>query len=360
MRRVLLVSRPVLPYRVPVYNYHWRRFREHDWDFQVLTNAVDGDCRCKPQFRLDEVPASVSRYLDCIRQARPDVVILFLHLKDWILWPLIHWLKLQRIPVVFWTKGANLDRHPSRWRYSAFNYIFRVSDSLILYSANQLELLAPRNRLKAFPADNTLNFDDIPDIADSVESIKEEFGIPFRKFALFVGTMGIDGDRKKVGNLVEVFRTLDRPDLGAVIVGAGMPKAVLDRVNRRNTICLGPLHDPEDRQVNKLFKAADLFVIPGHVGLALNQAFYWGLPVVTAQGSHPPEIRCLKSGRNGFMVPDDDVGALREKILQLFDDDNLRREFSEMARQDILREASPDRMFQGFLSAIRHAVARPE
>jgi glycosyltransferase involved in cell wall biosynthesis len=348
----------VLPYRVSVYNYLWRRFRENGWEFAVLADRANTPNKGSARYQLTELAPSFSRYAAFIRQSRPDAVILFLHLKDAILWPLIHWLKLQRIPVVFWTKGGNLDRLESRWRYFAFNYIFRLSNSLILYSANQSELLAPHNRVKAFPANNTLNFEDIPDITEDVAQIKREFGIPFKKFALFVGTMGVGGERKKVGDLIEVFRTLERSDIGAVIAGAGMPQELRDRVNTRNTICLGPVHDAEDRQANRLFKAADIFVIPGHVGLALNQAFFWGLPVVTEAGLHPPEIHVLKSGRNGFIVAENDIDELREKILLLLDDDTLRAQFSRSAREDVMRDASPEGMFQGFLQATERACAR--
>jgi glycosyltransferase involved in cell wall biosynthesis len=355
MRKVLLISREVLPYRVSVYNYLWRRFREDGWQFEVLTDSADTPNKSIARYPLSELSPSFPRYVEFLRQSRPDAVILFLHLKDRILWPLIHWLKLQRIPVIFWTKGGNLDRLESRWRYVAFNYVFRLSNSLILYSSNQYDLLAPHNRAKAFPANNTLNFEDIPNITEEVDEIKRQFGIPFKKFALFVGTMGIGGERKKVGDLVEAFRTIERSDVGAVIAGSGMPKELTDRLNRRNTIYLGPIHDTSDRQINKLFKAADLFVIPGHVGLALNQAFYWGLPVVTEAGLHPPEIHCLKSGRNGFMVGENDIVALREKILLLLDNDQLRSDFSRSAREDVLREASPEGMFQGFLRATEWA-----
>src|SRR5207302_2014192 len=123
--------------------------------------------------------------------------------------------------------------------------------------------------------------------------------------------------------------------------------------NTRNTKYLGALHDPDDRQISKLFKAADLFVVPGHIGLGLNQAFFWGLPVVTEHGNQPPEIHLLKSGRNGFMVPKDDLKELREKILYLVDNDDARRKFSENARADVRGEASIEGMFQGFWSAVK-------
>src|SRR5204863_7186905 len=92
---------------------------------------------------------------------------------------------------------------------------------------------------------------------------------------------------------------------------------------------------------------------PGHVGLSLNQAFYWGLPVVTEAGCHPPEVHYLKHGRNGFMVAENDLRELQAKMLLLLDDENLRKEFSQHAREDILREASMENMFLNFHRAVQ-------
>ena len=358
MKKVLLVSGTVLHYRVSVYNYMWRRFREHGWEFSVLTSRLQPQNLRPVRFALHEEPFRFARYRRLIEEARPDAVILFLHLKEPILWQLIHWLRLKRIPVVFWTKGGNLDEPDSRIRYHAFNYIFSRSDALIMYSADQMDRLKPANRAKAVPANNTLNFEEIPAVDASPDAIKAEFDLPFRKMVLFVGTMGIGGERKKVDHLVEVFRGINRDDIGAVIVGAGMPEVTRSRMNPCNTRYLGALHDPTDVQVNKLFKASDVFVVPGHIGLGLNQAFYWGLPVVTEAGLQPPEIRCLRSGVNGFLVPTDDIGQLRESIVRLLDDDVLRAAFSREARRVVQEEASTENMFQGFRRAVQLACER--
>lgn len=111
---------------------------------------------------------------------------------------------------------------------------------------------------------------------------------------------------------------------------------------------LGEIHDPRNIKISKLFKMADLFSIPGHVGLALNQAFYWGLPVITEEGSQPPEINYLISGRNGFVVPHNDLAQLRQKILFLLDHEDIRQDFSRNAKEDILNNASIENMFMGF------------
>ena len=119
-------------------------------------------------------------------------------------------------------------------------------------------------------------------------------------------------------------------------------------IKRDNVRCLGEVFDPHNTEISKLFKMSDLFVIPGDVGLGLNQAFYWGLPVVTENCLQPPEIHYMVEGRNGFIVPDGDIDVLEEKVRLLLDDDQLRAEFSAHARQHILTEASPERMFEGF------------
>lgn len=356
MKTILLISTAVPHYRVSVYNYLLRRFADEEWKFMVASNGMQPESRRQAKFDFRQLPFTFSSYRALINEVRPDVVMFHLHIKDMIFWQLMHWLKLRRTPVITWTKGANLDRPDSRLRYYLFNHFHNLSNAIILYSAHQIPVVAARNRHKIFPANNTVNFEDYPEIRDTREEIKAEFQLPFNKIVLFAGTMGVDGDRKKVDHLIEVFRDLDRSDVGLVLVGAGMSEQRKSRLNPKNTRYLGKVHDPANVQISKLFKAADIFAIPGHVGLGLNQAFYWGLPVVTEDGLHPPEIQYLKSGRNGFMVPEDDLVQFREKILYLLDNEAVWQEFSRNAYEDIRRDASIEGMFTSFRSAVAFAT----
>jgi glycosyltransferase involved in cell wall biosynthesis len=201
-----------------------------------------------------------------------------------------------------------------------------------------------------FVANNTINFADFPEVADSKERIKQELGIPFKKVVLFAGRIGEEKNRKKVDHLMDIFASLDRKDVGLVIVGAGLTDDLRARMNQANTIYLGEVHDRENRQISRIFKMADVCSIPGHVGLGLNQAYYFGLPMVTEHGNQPPEIEYLRDGENGFIVPEDDRKALEERLFQLIDNDAERERMSANARRDILQQASIETMFNGFLS----------
>jgi glycosyltransferase involved in cell wall biosynthesis len=346
-------------YRVSVYNFFRREFNRHGWEFHVMADRLQTTNRNPLEFDLTLMPFKFKEYRRAVLKSKPDVVILFLHLKDVIIWPLLHWLKLRRIPVAFWTKTRNLDAPDDRLRNALFNYVHHLCDGLIIYTENLMDLVPTRERHKVFVANNTINFHDFPEVPETKEQIKLRLGIPFRKVVLFSGRIGEEGNRKKVDHLISIFRGLERDDLGLVIVGSGMSERLQAQINPKNTIYLGEVHDAENIQISRIFKMADICSIPGHVGLGINQAFFFGLPMVTEEGRQPPEICYLKPGRNGFIVPEDDVVALRERILYLADNDEARARFSANARQDILDHASIENMFGGFLKCVESLCPSP-
>ncbi len=349
MRRVLLISNKVFHYRVSNYNHFARRFREMGWDFVVRASELERSNPYPPQFDFKVMPFSFGDYRREIESLNPDVVIFFLHLKNTVLWPLLHWLKLRGTPVVYWNKGVNLEVRNPRLRNLPFYYVHALSDAILLYSSKEVKDIRPAQRHKVFVAPNTINLDAFPAVPESKEELKRRLGIPYKKTVLFVGRMRAV---KKVDHLIAAFNQIDDPDVGCVIVGDPMGQDLAKLIQRPNVMHLGEVHDPEGLRISELFKLSDLFVIPGDVGLGMNQAFHWGLPVVTEAGLQPPEIHYLTEGRTGFIVPENDINALREKTLLLLRDDALRARFSAAAREDIAREGSIDRMFAGFRDCV--------
>ena len=100
MRRVLLISNRVMHYRVSIYNYFHARFREVDWEFIVRSNELQKENPYPLRFDFKEIPFKFKSYKKEIEKIQPDAVILFLHLKDTIIWPLMAWLKIKGIPIV--------------------------------------------------------------------------------------------------------------------------------------------------------------------------------------------------------------------------------------------------------------------
>jgi glycosyltransferase involved in cell wall biosynthesis len=356
MTKVLLVSNEVMHYRVSVYNYFARRFREIGTDFAVRADKLQKKNPYPLEFDFREIPFRFSLYRKEIRELDPAAVILFLHIKDVILFPLLYWLRLSRRPVLVWTKGANLDAPNDRIGRAAFHHMQTLADGLILYSPNETALVKKKNRFKITYANNTINYLEFPEIQAGKDEIKREFGVPFKKTALFVGRMDVGAGRKKVDHAIEIFNTIENPDYGLVLVGSGFDDRLRRKIRGTNVLYLGEIYDPANVEICKIFKMADIFLIPGHVGLGINQAFFLGLPVITEKGRQPPEIQYLVPGRNGFLVEEDDLADLKAKVLFLLDNDDERARFAANAKQDILANASIDGMFQGFRQNIQRVL----
>ena len=66
------------------------------------------------------------------------------------------------------------------------------------------------------------------------------------------------------------------------------------------------------------FSWADLFVLPGTGGLAVQQAMAYGLPVIVAQGDGTQDD--LVRPGNGWQIPPDDLGQLAAALETALED----------------------------------------
>lgn len=344
---VLLVSNKVFHYRVAIYNRLNAFLRDVGYELTVLTNEVQDDNPHQPEFRLIIKPFGFADYKSIVTELDPAVVILFMHIKDVVVWPLLFWLRRKGKKVIYWNHGVNLQDPHNRLRNLIFGVFHRSADAILLYSENEMKYVAPKYRDKIFIANNTLDFGTFPTIRETPDAIRASLGIEFGKVVLFVGRID---DKKRLDDLILASQFLD-DGIGIVIVGGGLTatqRAIID--GKAMIRYLGEIYDTE--QINRIFKMADVFSIPGKMGLGINQAMYWGLPVVTEQVLHSPEIAYLKNEVNGFIVAKGDIQALAEKINFLLSSREIYDQFSKAAQREVERNATVEKMCSGFVQAI--------
>jgi glycosyltransferase involved in cell wall biosynthesis len=107
-----------------------------------------------------------------------------------------------------------------------------------------------------------------------------------------------------------------------------------------------------------LYAAADVFVLPSMFqetfGLVILEAFAAGTPVIGARSGGVPEL--VEDGRTGLLVDQGDVAGLRQAMLRLLLDRQLRERLGEAARQSAVAmswENTVDRLeriYQGVLA----------
>lgn len=343
MERILLISNDVLHYREKVYNYFYDRFQENGYDFQVLSNRFQ-NVNYELKFVHYEIPFSVKQYVKKINDINPQFVILFLHLKDKIMIPIIEYCKMRKIPVIYWNHGINIKTPNDKLKNAVFHFIHNQCDALITYTPDMKKYFSERNQKKLFVAYNTLNFTDIDKTkVPDKETTKKKYGIKEKKVILYISRMM---PYKRVDLLMDAFADLE--DIAVVMVGPGFSMEQQKKVDaHENLYYLGEKYGSD---VNEVYKMGDVFSTPGHIGLAMNEALFWGLPVVLLQGTHAPEIYYMKNGVTGYLAADED--DFRKYMIDLLKDDTRLRKMSDACLDVYDREVSIERMFKGFEDAI--------
>jgi glycosyltransferase involved in cell wall biosynthesis len=94
-------------------------------------------------------------------------------------------------------------------------------------------------------------------------------------------------------------------------------------------------------QLPEHFSRAHVFAAPsqyeGGPGFVYLEAMACGLPVIACEGSGVAEV--VRHGKNGLLVPPEDVPALTTALRSLFRDATVRQAMGEAARSFVVAEA---------------------
>lgn len=352
MKKILLVSNKVYHYRIPIYNYFAETFLDDNVEFILLTDEIQKENPHTIKFNHLEESFSLIKYVGIISEIKPDAIIFYLHLKDYILWPLMVYLKIKSIPFIKWGHGINLLDTENKLKKLLFDSIHFLCKAIILYSPNEKKFIPERFHKKVYIAYNTLNFTHLPNIFETKNELRKKYNLNYNKIVLFVGRIL---ENKKLDILLDIFSEMDDHTNGLVIVGPNINDDQLERVNSHSNIqYLGEIYDEYD--INSIFKMSDIFCIPGKNGLGINQAMIWGLPVVTMQGIHAPEIYYLTNNYNGFLV-NDNYDQLQETLVNLLNNDDLLKRMSINAQHTMNTKGHISNMYKGFSEALSNVLS---
>ncbi len=103
-------------------------------------------------------------------------------------------------------------------------------------------------------------------------------------------------------------------------------------------------------ELSQCFKQADLFVLPGSGGLAIQQAMAHALPVVVAKGDGTQDD--LVRSENGWQVPPDDLQALIEALQQALSDPIKLHQMGEESYRIVAEEINVEKMVEVFIRVV--------
>lgn len=230
---------------------------------------------------------------------------------------LLAWLK--RIPTILWLSDWNAPK-PTRvqtlLRKVIYDRYVRFASGAICYSRSAV---ANISRIRGsdegvFLVQNTINVEDILAMQETHARagwlLRSELGLEDKIVVLYVGALL---KRKRVENLVFAFKHSRKsyPRLALCIVGDGPEREYLKKVAGEDPAILftGSIIDG----IDSYFAMADLFVMPGTGGLAVNQAMAHSKPIISADGDGTIQD-LLIDGVNGFLIHEDDIASLSQAI----------------------------------------------
>jgi glycosyltransferase involved in cell wall biosynthesis len=272
----------------------------------------------------------------------------------------VSWMHARGRPVLGWGLGApgSISPAPGAKPSSLISLrglnrqnFFRQFDGLIAYSqrgaAEFRALGIPSGRV--FVAYNAAS--PRPAQAPPVKPVEPGN----RPQVLFVGRLQA---RKRLDHLLQACAMLPeqlQPDL--IIVGDGPARELYEQQARRLYPRAHFAGAQYGERLNAYFQAADLFVLPGTGGLAVQQAMAHGLAVIVAQGDGTQDD--LVRSENGWQIPPDDPLVLSQTLqLALSDLPRLRR-MGQNSYHIVAQEINLETMVQAFVEAVQNIRAMP-
>jgi glycosyltransferase involved in cell wall biosynthesis len=346
MKTLILFDQNILHYRQSIYRRFKDEFAKNNLKLVVcydkkLNNVPDDGL-------FYGIDYTFSGFNQALKQHQAKTIILFVWLKYKFLFPFMIASRLKGIKQIIWTHGAHLQA-PKKMPNRLFHILRHwLSSAHVIYSDNELKYIVGCRR-KVFVAYNTLNFNDFPIIEASQDALKKKYNVEGQQVILTVGRWN-DMNRKPeyLPQLMDNF--MDK-NVRLFVVGPGLSAQQTEQLESHPSIkCFGAVYDQV--VMNELYKLCDLFVMPGAIGLAINQAFYHAKPVIIENVLHSPEVCYLQEGKNGYQFSEGDIVDFADKVTELLNNDSKREAFGQYGKHVIDTQGSFETMCASFIKFI--------
>jgi len=334
-------------YRIGVYNYLHSFLKKEGYYLTVVNEGHQAEAKEKIEFPEIIEKFSFFKLMKIVKIGRPWACILFINHRKRYFFPFLLFLRLTGHRVITWTHGLDLQKRNDIISRLVHNLEHTLCHRILLYSESLKKYLAPSHRLKAWVANNTINLTWFNPEMVKRDEVLRKYSIHTDKNIIYSGRIT---RRKRVIDLISAFDHIGDQNAGLILIGPDEDNIMSQQELKNPRIYyLGPVYG---REVLELLASADVSCIPGAVGLGIVDAMYCGLPVVTEDVPHGPEIMYLKEGINGFIVPKGDIVSMAQKLASLLKDDDLRKKMGEGAKKEILTNGHIDKLCEGFLKCL--------
>jgi glycosyltransferase involved in cell wall biosynthesis len=290
-------------------------------------------------------------FIPWLEASEPDVLIVEANPRYPETRKAIDWIHKRGRSVIGWGLGAPAIVGPlARLREKQRADFLRALDALVAYSQQG----AQQYRQVGIPEGRVYVASNAVAPAPSNPPALRQPHFDAQPSILFVGRLQ---RRKRLDLLLQACSSLPaRLQPRLVIVGDGPAMAELRQLASKvypQAEFAGARHGAE---LEPYFEKADLFVLPGTGGLAIQQAMAHGLPVVVARGDGTQED--LVRVDNGWLVPPDDQQALVDVLQQAFSHPSQLLQMGSASFRIVAEEINIEKMVGVFIEVVNSVSPR--
>lgn len=283
-----------------------------------------------------------SGFINWLEKWQPEVLIVEANPRYLATRQAVAWMHQRERKVVGWGLGAPVITGPlaglRRWERSSF---VGSLDAIVAYSQSG----AAQYRAMGYPAQKVYVAFNAVESAPHAALPERSIDYKERSKVLFIGRLQT---RKRVDLLLQACASLtseQQPKL--VIVGDGPARLELENMAKQIYPQAEFVGAKQGAELEPHFAKADLFILPGTGGLAIQQAMAHGLPVIVAQGDGTQDD--LVRNDNGWQIPPDDLPALTEILRRALSDRARLREMGKASYRIVAEEINVEKMAGTFL-----------
>jgi len=282
--------------------------------------------------------------IDWLKTWDPDALIVEANPRYLSTRSAVKWIHGRGRPVIGWGLGASSVSGVREKHRAAF---IRQFDGLIAYSQRGAEEYAA---LGFPPGRIFVAYNSVTTPPDSIPAHR-----PWTRDHLTILFVGRLQARKRIDMLLRACAQSDsKPRL--VIVGDGPERLSLKALAQEiypGAEFIGARHGTE---LKPYFTEADLFVLPGTGGLAVQEAMSYGLPVIVAQGDGTQDDLVRRT--NGWQIPPDDFDALLSTMKDALSDVARLRKMGDESYRIVKEEINIEKMVEMFVRALNTLTAK--
>jgi glycosyltransferase involved in cell wall biosynthesis len=288
----------------------------------------------------------------------PDALIVELNPRYLSNLKAMKWMHTTNRPVLGWGLGVpKFNREESEtslfWRLARpwWAEFIHACDAIIAYS----ELGAQQYRDIGFPPQSVFVAPNAVAPRPVGPRLRRPPQFEGRPKVLFVGRLQ---SRKRIDNLLYACARLPSELQPALwVIGDGPARQEFQSLSAQIYPLAEFLGAVRGEALQPYLAAADLFVLPGTGGLAVQEAMASGLPVIVAEGDGTQAEMVRPQGvsgvGNGWLVPKNDISALEQALRIALSDPACLRKMGAESYRLVAEEFNLENMVAVFVHALR-------